>query len=243
MKRLYGVRRKRNMSDADFLQAVIDANPSTDLHIPSGTFLIDKPIVINNNASLTMNSDTVLIAVAEMDFVLTYQGNFNSPTEGKITPPYWKEIILDKASLAIGRAVYDAGKHITGGVIDGNGMASCLYINGFGHFTVRETNCLNGKKYGFYVGGGVEMVASNMYIRCTMSGLAGNIGLYTNSGDNHYEDIIVIDHTIGIYLDNYDAGANRLFRCHAWGGPVPALPGENECEYLKVDDIRRMVIE
>ena len=53
-----------------------------------------------------------------------------------------------------------------------------------------------------------------------MSGLKGNIGIYTNEADGHYTDCFVIDYTVGFKADG---GANRLTRCHIWGGTVPPV--------------------
>lgn len=226
---LYGFNRKDFNSDADFLQAIIDAEPVRQIDLPSGVFLIDKPLVIANGCSITMRADTVLLAVAEMDYVLSYveYSDAKFPVTGSTSPsmPY-------PTKLA-GHVVLNCSKRISGGTIDGAGLANCLYIAKFRHLTVCDMTMLNGKKYNLYVDGGVELYANNLHIRTTISGLAGNVGVYANGGDNHYSDIVVIDCTIGMFMDNYDAGANRLFRCHVWGGPMAPLPGENDCEYLK----------
>ena len=227
--KINGIKRKKFNSDAEFLQAAIDASPMGAVHLPSGTFLIDKPVVITNGCSVIMEPDTVLLATAEMNFVLSYIEHGGDFKAANRTSEPWNE----SASKIAGHFVMSTSKKISGGAIDGAGLANGLFVSNFRHLTVENVSIFNGKKYGFYVDRGVELYANNLYVRTTMSGLAGNVGVYTNGGDSHYSDIIVIDCTIGMHLDDYDAGANRLFRCHVWGGPMPPLPGEKDCEYLK----------
>ena len=112
---------------------------------------------------------------------------------------------------------------LTGGTIDGNGLASCLCVKDFHHFTFKDFNLNNGKIYGLRVIGGCEMIATNIYCHCTMSGMAGNCAVSSIGGDSHYTDIVVVDYTVGFEMVGGElAGSNRLTRCHVWGGPVPA---------------------
>lgn len=64
-----------------------------------------------------------------------------------------------------------------------------------------------------------------------MKGLAGNVGILSNDGDNHFIDCIVIDYTTGIYVRN--GGGLRLTRCHVWGGPIPPAKKGELPEMLK----------
>ncbi len=122
------------------------------------------------------------------------------------------------------------GKHcsLIGGKLDGNGLASCLWLNQYHHFTLRDIKFYNGKKYGMRIGGysaggSCEMIANNIYCYCTMSGLAGNCGISSVDGDSHFTDIVIVDYTVGMEMVGGEtAGSNRLTRCHVWGGPVPA---------------------
>ena len=224
-----GLKRENFTSDADFIQALLDAEQGAHVCLPSGTFMIDKPIVITNGASLEMKANTLLVATAKMDYVVSYIEHGGEWTAaGRTNYPG-----LDAASRAVGHFVPNTSKRIMGGIIDGAGLAGCLFVSNFRHLKVSDMTLLNPKTYGLYVNYGVELVAYNVFIQTTISGLAGNVGVYANGGDNHYEDIVVIDCTTGIFMDNYDAGGNRLFRCHVWGGPMPALPGETDREYLK----------
>jgi hypothetical protein len=150
-----------------------------------------------------------LIAVAEMDFVIEYsaKGNYHALT-------------LFNAD----GSVYDnLGLFIRGGDIDGAGKASCLSITNAHHFTLTNTAFHNGKKYGLHIGGDrgghiYELICNNVYCKCTMKGLNGNIGIYSDRHDAHFNDCIVVDYTIGMRMLG---SANRITRCHLWSGTVP----------------------
>ena len=195
--------------DSARIQRAIDATPNGILCIPKGDYEIASPLFIKNRCSLDMHPAARLIAVEEMDFVMTYDGNGN-----------FNELTLFNEDGSI----YDnLGLFIRGGDIDGMGKASCVLLANAHHYTISNISLHNGKSYGLCVGGPLggrlyELVANNVYCKCTMSGLKGNIGIYTSESDGHYTDCFVIDYTIGIKLAR---GANRLTRCHIWGGTVP----------------------
>jgi len=195
--------------DSARIQRAIDATPNGILCISKGDYEIASPLFIKNRCSLDMHPAARLIATEKMEFVLSYDGNANF---------HELTIYNDDGS------VYDnLGLFIKGGDIDANGKASCLLIANAHHYTLSNITLHNGKKYGLCVGGDVggrlyELVANNVYCKCTISGLHGNIGIYTNEHDGHYTDCFVIDYTTGFKADG---GANRLTRCHIWGGTIP----------------------
>ena len=197
--------------DSARIQRAIDATPNGILCIPKGDYKIASPLFIKNRCSLDMHPAARLIATEEMEFVLSYDGNAN-----------FHELTLYNDDGSI----YDnLGLFIKGGDIDANGKASCLLVANAHHYTLSNITLHNGKKYGLCVGGNVggrlyELVANNIYCKCTMSGLKGNIGIYTNEHDGHYTDCFVIDYTTGFKTDG---AANRLTRCHIWGGTIPPV--------------------
>ena len=197
--------------DSPRIQRAIDATPNGIVAIPKGDYEIASPLFIKNRCSLDMHPAARLIATREMDFVLTYDGNAN-----------FHELTIYNEDGTI----YDnLGLFLRGGDIDARGLASCLLLANAHHYTISNMTLHNGKRYGLCVGGNVggrlyEIVATNIYCKCTMSGLSGNIGIYTNEPDGHYTDCFVIDYTTGFRADG---GANRLTRCHIWGGTVPPV--------------------
>ena len=61
----------------------------------------------------------------------------------------------------------------------------------------------------------------------------GDIGhIQTSGGDSHYTDIVVVDYTVGFQLLEH-GWANRLTRCHVWGGPIPPAKAGEPPEMLK----------
>jgi hypothetical protein len=192
--------------DAARLQRAIDATAGGVLYVPPGTYEVAKTLIVTNHCSLKMHKNAVIKAVEAMEFVLKVN---NAPTRRAYTR-------------------MDFGMFVTGGCLDGNGLASCMSLDGFWHYTLRDTSFFNGKKFGLRVQGevgGCELIAENLYFICKLPGLAGNTGLCVMGSDSHYTDIVVVDYTIGIHM--LRGGSNRLTRCHVWGGPIPpAKPGE-----------------
>lgn len=202
-------RLKGEESDSPRIQRAIDATTNGILCIPKGDYEITSPLLIKNRCSLDMHPAARLIAKAEMDFVMEYNSDKNY---------HALSLFNDDGS------VYDnLGLFIRGGDIDGNGLASCLALTNAHHFTVTNTALHNGRKYGLCIGGEkgghiYELVCNNVYCKCTMKGLSGNVGIYSDKHDAHFTDCFVIDYTVGMRMLG---GANRLTRCHIWGGTVP----------------------
>ncbi|MDY3846224.1 MAG: hypothetical protein SOZ62_04895 [Eubacteriales bacterium] len=196
-------------SDSPRLQRAIDATENGILMIPKGDYEITETLHITNRCSLDMHPAARLIAKAEMDFVVEYNSNKNY---------HVLTLFNDDGS------VYDnLGLFIRGGDIEGNGLASCLAITNAHHFTLTNTALHNGKLYGLCIGGVrgghiYELVCNNVYCKCTMKGLAGNIGIFSDRHDSHFNDCFVIDYTVGMRILG---GSNRITRCHLWGGTVP----------------------
>jgi len=201
--------------DSSRIQRMIDATPWGTVYLPKGEYCIAKPIVVTNACSIEMNKGAVLRAVAKMPFVLTVE-NF---------PAY-------VAKRAENKPVLDYGLFVNGGCIDGNGLASCMSLVRFRHYTMRDMVFLNGRTFGLRVSercdSSYELIANNLYFKCTMVGLAGNIALCTTGGDSHYTDCVAVDYTVGF---KSNGGSNRFTRCHVWGGIVKKA-GTDSPEYL-----------
>lgn len=202
-------RQQGDKSDSERIQRAIDATPNGILCIPKGDYDIKTPLLIENRCSLKMHPAARLVASEKMDFVLTYKPADN----------YTKLTLFDEDGN-----VYDnLGLFIDGGDIDGNGLASCFAITNAHHFTLSNISFHNGKEYGLYIGGKnkghiYELVCNNVYCKCTMKGLAGNVGIWSDKHDAHFTDCFVIDYTVGMRILG---SANRITRCHLWGGTVP----------------------
>lgn len=202
-------RKDGEADDTARIQRAVDANPSGVLTIPAGEYRISSTINVFNLCSIDMDKSAILRAVKETPYVLH-------------VAPYHAFGKLPKES----DRRQDYNLFVRGGKIDGNGLASCLSIEGYCHYTLRDTTFMNGKKCGLMVdekAGGYELVADNLYFQCTLPGLAGNAAVYTRGGDSHYTDCIAVNYTVGFHLTNPKTGANRLTRCHVWGNRAEML--------------------
>ena len=198
--------------DAPRLQRALDATSNGVVSIPAGVYEIGATVLVTNHCSLLMHKNAILKAIRPMEFVLKVN---NAP--------------VDRAYARL-----DFGTFVKGGRIDGNGLASCMALDGFWHYTLRDTSFLNGKKFGLRVhgeAGGCELIAQNLYFICKVRGLAGNTGLCVMGGDGHYTDIVVVDYTVGVHA--LRGSANRFTRCHVWGGAVPPAKKGEPREMLK----------
>ena len=194
--------------DAPRFRRAIASAANGILAVGKGEYSIATPLVVTNRCSIEMHPAAHLFATARMDFILTWDGH------------------ADYHALSVFNAdgsVYDnAGLFIRGGDIDGRGLASCLRIGNAHHFTLADVVLHNGRKVGLDIsrwnGGHLyELIANNVYCKCTMKGLAGNVGVNVGVSDCHFTDVIVVDYTVGIRVTG---GSNRFTRCHVWGGSV-----------------------
>ena len=214
--------------DRRIMRAVKDCTGGV-LYFPKGIYEISDMITVDNCASLLLHKSAVLKAVKDMPFVLKIDAASSYPgikeEDGHIVPSG------DPDSE-------DWNLFFEGGVIDGAGLASCVCLNSFKHFTMRDISMRNGRKYGLRIEDGgmwtYELIAQNLYIKCTIPGLAGNAGISSNGGDSHFIDCIVVDYTRGIEL--LGGGSNRLTRCHVWGGPIPPRK-EGELPEMLIDSV------
>lgn len=204
-------RRAGEADDSGRLQRAIDANPSGTVCVPAGEYRLANMVSVTNLCSLALDKSAVLRAVKEMPFVIRIN-----------VQPLFDQLPPDDRR-------HDYNLFVRGGKIDGNGLASCLSLDGFQHYALDDITFTNGRKYGLAVATetrrhGYELIARNLYFKCTMKGLAGNTAIYSESGDCHYTDIVVVDWTTGFHFRK--GGANRLTRCHYWGGLIgPKVAG------------------
>ena len=187
--------------DGARIQRAINATgPGGVLYFPKGLYETSRTIYATNCVSLLLHKSATIRAVKKMENLL---------------------VIANTARSAYNRpgVTFDQGLFLRGGHLDGNGMATGLYLNNFFHLTLRDVVFLNCAPYGCHVGRlGCELVADNLYFRTYLRGLSGNVGLFTEGCDGYYSRIIVVDHTVGVRTLGQ---SNAFFQCHVWGGLVP----------------------
>lgn len=183
-------------SDSARLQRAVNALPEGSLYVPRGVYLLTDTLMVTNRCSLELNRAATLKAATNLDYVVAIDAR-----------PFWKTW----------------NQFFVGGIIEADGKASCMALDGFSPYSMRNVTFLNGTEYGLRVNGragGGGIFASELYFRCTKRGLAGNTALYSSGCDGTYNDCLVVDWTVGFRMDG---GGNRLTGCHAWGGTIPPV--------------------
>ena len=203
--------------DQPRLQRAVYACANKVLFVPAGDYKFDRTLVVTNYCSVLMHKRARFIAEKPMEYVVKV--NF-SPLYKPVFKP-WE--------------IMDFGNFFKGGRIDGRGIASCMSIHGYFHFTLRDVCFHNGKVFGLRVKGdagpgGCELNASNLHFVNKVKGNAGNTAIKVTGCDDNFTDCWAMDYTVGFDIEG---SSNFLTRCHAYGGVVPApAPGEMP-EYLK----------
>ena len=203
-------RKAGESDDAPRLQRAIGSAPNGVVSVPAGIYEIGSMVYMTNRCSLLMHKNAILKAVRQMEYVLN--------------------IGFAKSWDNYAR-YFDFGCFVKGGRVDGNGLANCVRVANFFHYTMRDIQFHNGVKYGLHVRGGCELIADNLYFVCNKRGLAGNTALYVWGSDSHYTDIVIVDWTVGVHVPY--GSSNRFTRCHVWGGCVPPAKDGELPEMLK----------
>ena len=219
--------------DKRIMRAAADCEGGV-LYLGKGLYEIAEMLTIDNCCSLLLHKSAVLKAVKSIPYVVKIDAAASTPgikeEDGHIIPSGEPDS-------------EDWNLFFRGGVIDGAGLASCVCLNSFKHFTMRDVSMRNGLKYGLRIEdeGSMwtyELIAQNLYLKCTIPGLAGNAGISSCGGDSHFIDCIVVDYTRGIEL--LAGGSNRLTRCHVWGGPIPPRT-EGELPEMLIDSVNYVI--
>jgi len=187
---------------ARIMRAVDAAGTKGVVMFPRGEYEIDQMLVVSNGVSLMMHKSARLKAVREMPYVVKYLAGLHEPGCG------WGD---------------DRSIFVSGGEIDGRGLANCMNVMGVKHITLSGTNFRNGKGIGLKLGdcdvpprtsAGYEVVAHDLYFHSDMPGLGVNTAIVNLLSDSHFTDIIMVNYTYGIQTWG---GCNRFTRCHFWG--------------------------
>lgn len=188
------------------LQALVDAaarldeNPVVD--VPAGVYALTRPLVVTNDVSLSLHPQAVLRAATNMDCLVIWDGA-------------WKK--------SLENCPRRQNRFVSGGQLDGAGLASCLLLTNCWHVTVRDVTFLNGRSYGLRTCVGNEVFGNNLTFRTRLPGLCGNTALRVETSDCHFTDVVAVNYTTGVYAD---WGSGRYTRCHVWNGKLSATPDE-----------------
>lgn len=209
------LRLKGEEDDTARLQRMIDAAaPHGVAYVPRGVYLLSSTLMATNGASILLHKSAILRATKPMDYVLRID-----------LARQWKKMYredgkVNGAAPAAEDRQEDYNGFLIGGQIDGNGLASCVALDNYHHYTLRDTTFLNGLKSGLnlgHFGHGYEVIANNLYFKTVIHGCKGNVAILQEEWDSHFTDCVIVDYTIGIRTNG---GSNRFTRCHVWGGPI-----------------------
>lgn len=191
--------------DSGPIQEAIDSG--CPIYFSSKTYAIAKPIVFTNYCDCSLNCNTIIKAIAKMDYVICFYGT---------------------SSGAFRTSIF------YGGIIDGNNLAmSSITCDGAGILFIKRTRVHGFTKYGIYCTGhqndkgnviktnGLRL--SDIYVYNTLAN-ADTYGIYENTTtyctDNKYDHIVMRDCCIGAHI--FDA---RIEEFHPWMYDPNLIPG------------------
>ena len=213
-----------------FQRAVDACHGGGLLEVPTGEYSFAGTLYVTNLCSVKMSPAALIRAVRPMKWMVEIDCTWEYDSRKAPKGVYAKNFNLGWS----------------GGILDGCGLASCLALDNYAHFTLENATFNNGRTYGVGVetrGRGYELIARNLYFHTSMPGLEGNTALWAYAGDSHFIDIIAVNYTTGIHLAG--RGSNRLSRCHVWGvstrpivkGQVPETLKESVCFRIDATDV------
>lgn len=196
-------RQSDEMDDTPRFQRAVDACYGGGLlTVPGGNYEFASTLYITNLCSVKMSPAAIIKAVKPMKWMVEIDCRWE---HNSASAP--KDVYAHNTNLGW-----------TGGILDGQGIASCLALDNYAHFTMRDASFNNGRVYGLGVetkGRGYELMAYNLYFLTTVPDIEGNTAFWSYGGDSHYTDIVCVNYTVGIHLAG--RGSDRLTRCHVWG--------------------------
>lgn len=188
-------------------------------------YLVKSSIIVSYQQCIKMSEMTIVKATDDFsddyyDNVILYVNNSLYPSSRK------NKNISNIPDYKGGYSLPNERQQVTGGCIDGNGVANCLKVNGYQGFQVSNISFLNPLNYGFNCQGGYEMIVS----KCTCRNYIDNtekvaqlIGFKIGGTDQHISDCTAVDTHVGFSIEG---SSDRLSRCHHWCGPVDCQSGK-----------------
>ena len=224
-------RRTGETDDSPRFQRAVDAcRGGGELSVPAGEYAFARTVFVTNLCNVKMSPAATIRAVKPMKWMVEIDCSWEYSRKSAPGDVYSRNFNLGWS----------------GGILDGCGLASCLALDNYAHFTLENATFNNGRVYGVGVetrGRGYELIARNIYFHTSLPGLEGNTGLWAYAGDSHFIDIISVNYTTGIHLAG--RGSNRMSRCHVWGtsttpivkGVVPDVLKESVCFRIDASDV------
>lgn len=182
------------------IEKAIEDNSIGEIYIPPSQTIYNfsRTIVLGDNNSLFISQGATLIASEEMDVFIKKHSSITN-----LTNKYnFYNIIHGK------------------GVINCNSKAKIgISVGNYRGLDIEDVFILNPIQYGIVSKGdgceyACELKVNKINIEVENSNtIISPTGIFVNSTDNHFSDIILVDTLIGI---DAESASNKFFRCHHW---------------------------
>lgn len=188
-----------NEDSSETLNKILSIMGTTgrELYIPKGTYIIDEPLIILNEIDIKLDSDTIIKANSEMDYMLGINPN---------------NIAITGNTLGLLRV------NIQGGIFNCNSLATNgIVANTYYHSSITNLTVENFKGNGIMTRyTDISISSAYLYVNnCILIGdpvYGGQCGYYGAQPDNTVENTSVIDCVMGFLL----ATSNHANNCTAW---------------------------
>ncbi len=183
---------------ADEIQKVIDENPRKTIYFPDGEYLISKPICTGGHFSTAVSLDLANFAII------------------KATPD-WSS---DEAMIRLGGKdryfrinATGTNNYISGGVIDGSGVAKGLSVDSGREYSIRNIS-LKFVTNGIHIKWNAEYGSNDsdiFNVNIVGMGIKGSVGLLIEGSDNTFANMRIANFEVGVRCSG---GGNFLRNIH-----------------------------
>ncbi len=182
---------------ADGIQAVIDSNPNRTIYFPDGEYLVSKPIVTPADPRKSVDLQLSNYAVI------------------KATDGFEGDAVIMLGGKDAANDTHTAGSNysLTGGVVDGSGIANGVEISGGRETVIRDTSIKN-TVVGIYIAYGANSGSSDADIsgvNIIGTGKTDSVGILVDGHDNTITNVRIGNVFTGVILRS---SSNSLRNVH-----------------------------
>lgn len=182
----------------DAIQRLIDANPNRTIYFPDGVYLISRPL-------LTPAAPARSVSLRLGDFAVIKAG------------PAWKDaaalVRLGASHPANDITSNGSNYSLTGGVLDGSGVADGVSIDGGRETSIRDVS-IKHTRVGVHVKRGANSGSSDAdvtHVNIVGTGKADSVGVLVEGYDNTFTDMRIASVQTGVLLKS---SGNSLRNIH-----------------------------
>ncbi len=186
---------KNDVSDA--IQNLIDTNPNRTIFFPDGVYLLSKPILTSSDHEKSV------------DLILSNFARF-------LAAPDWdseEAMVRLGAKDGVNSLAPGSNYGLTGGIIDGNGVAKGVSIDGGRETRIQNVN-IKSASVGLHINYGANNGSSDadiMNVNVTGNGKTDSIGVFVEGFDNTLTNMRIANVFTGVVVKG---GGNMLRNIH-----------------------------